>query len=395
MLIRIGLRRAVSNGSIILAFFCFHAELGAAGFQTQTTTREQITTLISQASEAFNKRDQEGGDKIIEAMLAFADNNHLGADPSLSNAAMVILRVADPEKRLDYIDRVIRIVARDNPNAQMNGLCSLLLSTEMPILLNSSQGTGAFNDLERRFGACKGLFEQIRPRLSPVIAMSQGDYSGILSQMKQRRDALKNGVVAEDATAPGIVFFSLLDGDVPGARSYLPQMETDYRLQMQNEKSTMPGLDDLRQFEGLDSGTGFGAISLAAFYNLNFGRDDEELEKIAMQLILAAKSTGVDDARVTLDLLKNSQIPTQVDLAKRLTAEYGYSAGLWAKLNILRQPVPGVRGRNKYFFTVLIARLCAPRIHAKRPRCAVTSGETEPGLKTCEAAALKPGRTDR
>jgi len=300
----------------------------------QASLSAQLSALRTQVVEAYRAKETAKGEKLFEEFLDLADTNRLGADPVFSSGGTLIANEPDPGKRLNDLDRFSRILSRDNPDAATQETCSLVMIIGMPSVV---KGETALTALENRFPSCKDTLMALQPKLKPVIQMSQGNYSGIVSVLKQRwQEEQRGGSRQENAVIPTIVFFSLLDGDVDDAKRYVPFLEQDYRLYDKPESLSLPGLPEMRQLEKLDSGTGYGAISLAAYMHLKYAPNDDAAKRNALQMLLTAKSTGVDDARVTVNLLSD---PGSSALARKVIAEYGYSANLWAKINLLRRPI--------------------------------------------------------
>ena len=335
---RIAGRAILIGVTITLLSACSRAVAQSVDSATPQTPTQQIKILRNQALLAINKHDSAELDQILNRILTLADTNHLGGDPSvLGSLAVMYAASSDPTKQLGYLELALRLATRDGGEDAIRKVCGLVAGMELPQVTAGQKGYPGLDEMEKRFPVCRNELERVRPAIAAVNGARQGDYSGMLAAEKQRSESTASSdQPVPDAT--GLAFMSLLSGDVTGARRYVLKMEDDPKNRETN--TDLPGLPELRQVEiNSGSGSGFGAASLAALYDLGFKQDDSELRRNALQMLLTMKDRELDVARSNISMLRSAQKLNQSSLATQMIAEYANSSDLWAEAMIDRGSV--------------------------------------------------------
>lgn len=336
---------AVAEAFISIALLTTQPLARSENSGSQTDPSDQLAALYAQAGEAYQQQDTAKFNQLLTKIFAVADANHLGADPSFSQTLKLLYVVSDPNKKLDFLESALRIAARDDPETAKN-LCGQIIGQSVQGLMTNAPGAISLDELDRRYPACKETLDPIRQRLTPIVAMKQGDYGAFTATLKQKFDeAQASGMQDDTVNAAGMVFFSLMSNDISGARKYVLLLEDDLQHLEADKPVSLPGLPELAQFENSGSGSGYRDSSLAAFYHLRFTPNDAVMRMNAMQLILSAKNRELDDAQVTIQALRNSS-SDESQLAAEMISEYSNSAGIWARANFDRTPLTQADEQN-------------------------------------------------
>jgi CHAT domain-containing protein len=241
-------------------------------------------------------------------------------------------------------------------------------NTRMVAQMQSDLARGDPATVEK-LGMSKEKAEKYLAVVSAQKKAQNGDYGAMYELVEKE---LKNNPQATDSGPTAIAAIALLADHQEDARQYVLRMQDDPKNYEKPENAAELALRDLVPPE--ITRTYWGAVSIAAFYQLTFAREDNALAHNALQLLFTLKNTDLDDAGNHIMQLKSTSAQEN-RYAQDLRREYANLSDLWVTARL--------HGRKISARDEAAAREAIEKTesHLDKLSSENASGHKQPGLK--------------
>lgn len=336
---------------------------------SQEAVAAKISDLTMQAMQAYKSGRKERVAPLFQEILTIAEQNKIGSEQSFVQSFSLVTFASnnDLETALGYGEHILKILGPDAQPNTIDYLCGQIFGVGLSGAMKS-RNLEKINEADQRMPVCSkqiaiirnvaqmqaataqgnnptefqklGISEEKAKQLAATAEITKqiqrGDYSTAYDYVKNTMRENPKMASSSNVGPIGWSIFSLLSDHAEDAKPYVMKLESDPRNYEKHADSKELALQDISIPEFTK--TYWGTVSIASFYHLIFGRQDDALGRNALQLILSLKNKDLDDTGSYITQLRKPSV-SENPRVRALKQEYGRISSLWASASIHRKKI--------------------------------------------------------